>query len=103
MLLAAGDAVKFVRGCTREQFDKDNMIQLATIKAIEIVGEAASRVSQSFRAQHTEIPWTAIAGMRHRLVHDYFNIDLDILWETANKDLPALIVALEPLVPPEES
>ena len=102
MLLAARDGVKFVRGRTREHFDQDDMMQLATVKAIEIIGEAASRISEPFRVAHAEIPWEQISAMRHRLVHDYFSIDLDIVWKTANEDLPALIAALDPLVPPEE-
>ena len=103
MLLAAQDACKFVRGRTRDEFAQDTMMQLATVKAIEIVGEAASRISESFRLSHPEIPWEKIIGMRHRLVHDYFSLDLDIVWKTANEELLSLIAALEPLVPPEES
>ena len=67
----------------------------------EIVGEAADNVSEDTRRAHPDIPWAQIVGMRNRLVHVYFDIDLQVLWATVHHDLPALIALLEPLVPTE--
>lgn len=103
MLLAAREAVGFLAGTTWDAFQADRIRQLAVVKSIEVVGEAASRVSPEFRAAHPELPWPQIVGMRHRLVHGYFEINLRRVWQTVREDLPALIEALEPLVPPEES
>jgi uncharacterized protein with HEPN domain len=72
------------------------------MKALETIGEAAGKISEPARAAHPEIPWREMMGMRHRLVHDYFEINLDKVWETVREDLPPLIQKLEPLVPPEE-
>ncbi len=77
------------------------MRQLAVIKSIEVIGEAASRISNSFRDTCPELPWRDIVGMRHRMVHGYFEIDLDRVWKTVQEDLPKLIAVIEKLVPPE--
>jgi uncharacterized protein with HEPN domain len=69
---------------------------------IEIVGEAARNISTEFKATHPEIPWSGIISMRNRLVHEYFRVSSERVWEVVNKDIPALIVLIEPLVPPEE-
>ena len=71
---------------------------LALVKDIEIVGEAAYRISDTAKDKHTDIPWDDIIGMRHRLVHAYFDINLDILWSTVTDDLPALVLALKRIV-----
>jgi len=69
---------------------------------IQIVGEAARKVSPEFKQAHPEIPWQGIIGMRNRLVHDYFRIESSRVWEVIEKDLPALIPLIEPLIPPDE-
>ena len=101
MLLAAREARGFVLLADIEEFRANRMIQLAVLKAVEIVGEAASRVSDAFTSEHPDIPWRSIIGMRNRLVHDYAGIDLDRVWETVHNDIPELIGQLERLVPPE--
>lgn len=68
---------------------------------MEIVGEAAARVSEDTKRAHPDIPWAEIVGMRNRLVHVYFDIDLQLVWATVRDDLPTLITLLEPLVPPD--
>jgi len=103
MLLAARDAESFLAGLTWEQFENSRLHQNAVIKAIEIIGEAASRVSLQTRAAHPEIPWPEVIGIRHRLVHGYFEVDLHQVWNTVRNDLPSLIARIEPLVPPEEN
>ncbi len=101
MLIAARQATKYVAGVTVEEYYGDEVLQDALMHQVQIIGEAASRVSAPFRDGHPEIPWADIVGMRHRLVHDYRRINRDVVWKVANDDLPALIAVLEPLVPPE--
>jgi len=103
MLDATREAIFFTHGRSREDLDTDRQLVLSLVKEVEIIGEAAYQLSQEARASMPEAPWEDIIGMRHRLVHAYFNINLDILWQTIEKDLPALIPVLEALVPPEES
>lgn len=95
MLDAAREAVSFIHGRTRDDLDLDRQLVLALVKSIEIVGEAASRVTESSRQDLPQIPWDQIIGMRNRLVHAYFDINLDILWTTAQEDLSKLIDLLE--------
>ena len=104
MLDAAREAVSFARGRTRGDLDTDRQLVLSLVKDIEIVGEAATRVSEPARRRLPEMPWERIVGMRNRLVHAYFDVNLDIVWKTVREDLPALIALLEsaiPLDPPE--
>ncbi len=102
MLLAAQDAVAFVEGLTLEQFHHSRIHQLAVLKALETIGEAGARISEQGKAAHPEIPWQEIIGMRHRLVHGYFEVDLQKVWDTVHNDLPSLIPSLVRIVPPEE-
>ena len=74
---------------------------LSLVKAIEVIGEAAAQVGDATRKENPSIPWAQIIAMRNRLVHVYFDINLDILWQTVQQDLPPLIVQLEALVPQE--
>ncbi len=74
----------------REAFDSDPTIQVWVVYHLQIIGEAASRLSSSFQDRHSEIPWDKIIGMRHVLVHGYFEIDLDIVWSAVINDLPDL-------------
>ena len=94
MLEAAQQARVFARGKSRVDLDNDLQLVWALVKAIEIVGEAAYQISDETKAQLPEIPWREITGMRHRLVHAYFDIDLDILWRTVQTGLPPLIALL---------
>ena len=103
MLLAARDAEEFASESTFAKFECDRLRQHALIKAIEIIGEAASRVSARTQDLNPEIPWREIVGMRNRLVHAYFEVDVELLWETVQRDIPKLIALLEPSAPPEEA
>ncbi len=71
------------------------------MRRIEIIGEATRRLSPEFRAEHPEIPWQDMAGMRSKLIHDYDKVDLHRVWEVVERDIPALITHIEPLVPPD--
>ncbi len=95
MFDAAREAIQFARGRTRSDLDNDRMLVLSLIKDIEIIGEAAYQVSDEIRDRYSEIPWEDIIGMRHRLVHAYFDINLDILWKTIQDDLAPLVDTLE--------
>ncbi|MDE0006169.1 MAG: DUF86 domain-containing protein [Rhodospirillaceae bacterium] len=102
MLIAAREAVGFAEDLTFEAFVADRRTQLSVVKSIEIVGEAASRVDDEIRQAHPAIPWQDIVGMRNRLVHGYFDIDLRLVWDTVGTDLPELIGHLEGLLPKDE-
>lgn len=94
MLDASNEAVGFARGRGRPDLDSDRMLALSIVRCIEIVGEAASKVSEDGRGRCPGIPWPEIVGMRNRLVHAYFEVDLDRVWDTVVQDLPPLIEAL---------
>jgi len=98
MLDSAQEAVSIVGDQTLTEFSEDRLNQLSVLKLIEIVGEAANQVSDETREAHPNIPWKDVINMRHRLVHGYFDIDYEIVWNTVNTDLPALIDKLEPIV-----
>ena len=98
MLDAAREAISFVGGRVRGDLETDRQLVLSLVKDIEIVGEAASQVSEPARFQAPEIPWLEIVAMRNRLVHAYFSINLDIVWQTTPEDLPLLIAKLERLM-----
>ncbi|MEW6266291.1 MAG: DUF86 domain-containing protein [Thermodesulfobacteriota bacterium] len=91
MIDAGEEALRFAQGRQRSDLDKDRMLVLALIKDVEIIGEAASKVTEKVKEAHPEIPWLSIIGMRNRLIHAYFDINLDVLWRTIQEDLPPLI------------
>ena len=107
MFEAASEAVVFARGKQRSDLDADRMLSLSLVKLIEVVGEAANNVSEVGQAQYSQIPWPDIVGMRHRLIHGYFDVDLDIVWAVVANDLPPLITELEKILasvePPKEN
>ena len=88
-------AIEMMARRTREELDTNQMLQLAVARLVELVGEAASQVPVEFQRAHAEIPWPAIIGMRHRLIHGYDFVDMDILWDTVQYNLPELVDALE--------
>jgi uncharacterized protein with HEPN domain len=94
MLDHAVEAVEMVQGRTRGDLDRDRQLNLALVRLLEIVGEAASKVSNEFRSLHPSIPWVEISGLRNRLIHGYDAVDFDILWEILHHDLPPLIMDL---------
>ena len=95
MLDAAREARSFVAGKARKDLDVDRMLVLALVKCIEIIGEAATKVGQETRELYPEVPWPAVVTMRHRLIHAYYDMDVDRAWDTVTVDLPPLITALE--------
>jgi uncharacterized protein with HEPN domain len=95
MLDHAKEAVEMVRGRERDDFNRDRMLQLAIVRLVEIIGEAATRVSPEGQQQYGSVPWQQARGMRNRLIHGYDRVDLDILWNTVQDDLPVLIAQLQ--------
>lgn len=91
---AAHKALAFSQDKSRQALYDDELLRLALTKLVEIVGEAAKQVSEPTRQAHAAVPWSAAARMRDRLIHHYFDIDLDILWATITDDLPALLACL---------
>jgi uncharacterized protein with HEPN domain len=100
MLEAAQNAISFASGRTRSDLDTDKMLVLALVKSVEIIGEAGSKVSTEGRAAYPSIPWQDIVAMRNRLIHAYFDINLDIVWNTITEDLPPFIAELEKILSP---
>ena len=100
MLDMAKKAVSKTQRLSRDAYDADENLRFALIHLIQIIGEAGHHVSHEFSDRHPEIPWADIIGMRHKVVHDYLGVDEDIVWQVVTEDLPTLVAALEPLVPP---
>ncbi len=83
-----------VAGVERETFLKDEKTADSVVRNLEVIGEAASRLPQTFKDEHGDIPWRQIVGLRHRIVHDYFDVDLDLMWTIVRAELPSLDVQL---------
>lgn len=101
MLDAARTARRLAQGRNRRDLDVDEGLTLSLVKAVEMIGEAANQVGDATRKENLSIPWAQIIAMRNRLVHVYFDINLDVLWQTVQQDLPPLIAQLEAMVPQE--
>jgi uncharacterized protein with HEPN domain len=101
MLLWAQRARSFNDGLDWHLFDADIKAQAATLHALQVIGEAAGKVSAAYQVANPEIPWRKITGLRHRLVHDYGRVDMSIIWDIVTTDVDPLIAALVALVPPE--
>lgn len=95
MLDAAREAIAFTQDRARDDLRGDRMLLLAVIKDIEIIGEAASRISPDGKAEVPDIPWARIVAMRNRLTHGYFDWDLNAVWSTVNTNLPDLVTNVE--------
>ncbi len=94
MLDACIKATDFIKNISLAEFVGDEKTQFAVIRALEIVGEASKKVSQSFKDQNPEIPWKVIAGMRDKMIHDYMGVNRTVVWKTVIEDIPPLIARL---------
>jgi uncharacterized protein with HEPN domain len=101
MLDTAQKILRKVEGVERGQFDQDENLRIALAHLIQVIGEAARRVSSEFCQAHPQIPWKGIVGMRHKVVHDYMNLNDDVVWQTATEEIGPLAAELEALVPPD--
>ncbi len=101
ILLAARKIRAFTAEVDESGFQTNEVLQHAVLRLIQIIGEAARKISTDFRQSHPDIPWKEIVGMRHVLVHEYFRIIPEKVWEVVDRDIPDLLVKIEPLVPPE--
>jgi uncharacterized protein with HEPN domain len=96
LLDAAEKAVAFVKGKSRGDLDRDEKLALALVRLLEIVGEAANALSESFKQKHADVQWRSIISTRNRLIHGYFDVDLDIVWNIVTVDLSSLVDKLHP-------
>ncbi|MEO0706653.1 MAG: DUF86 domain-containing protein [Cyanobacteria bacterium J06649_5] len=92
---------QYIKGINQEQFEENVEKQDAILRRIPIIGEATKRLTTEFRAEHQEIPWKEIAGMRDILSHDYDEVDLEEVWSVIQNNLPSLLAYIQPLVPPK--
>jgi len=102
ILDAARKAMDFTQNRVRGDLEVDEMLSLSLVRLLEIVGEAANGVSADFQKKHPHIPWKKMVGLRNRLIHGYFDVNLDIVWDTIVEDLPPLVADLEKIITKEE-
>jgi uncharacterized protein with HEPN domain len=98
MLDAAETAIQFVHNRERSELDQDRMLLFAVVRAVEVLGEAANKVSTATRQQYANLPWRAASAMRNRLIHGYFDIDKDVVWNTVTLELPPLAESLRTIL-----
>ena len=99
MLLAARDARSFIKDLSEAAFLASRLHQNAVIRSLEVLGEAASKISADTKGRYSDIPWREIVGMRHRLIHGYGDVRLDLIWKVAHEHLVPLIASLVDIVP----
>jgi len=102
MLIAARKIRRYVAGMTQEAFYANEMAQSAVIREIQVIGEAARLLTAETKARHSGIAWASMTGIRNRIIHEYFNIDLGIVWSSIHEDIPVVMAQLEKIVPPED-
>ncbi|QTN28827.1 DUF86 domain-containing protein [Rhodoferax sp. AJA081-3] len=98
MVEASQAALRFAAGRQRSDLQTDQMLLFAVIRAIEVLGEAANKVSEAVRAANPNIPWKAIVGMRNRLIHAYFDVNTDMVWETLQVEIPTVLADIQKLL-----
>ena len=99
ILGAIADIERYTQNMDFEKFSRDTLVQDGVMRKLEIIGEASKRLSPELRKTVNKIPWKEICGMRDKLIHDYFGVDLMAVWKTATEDVPSLKIVLEKLTP----
>ncbi|PIS28338.1 hypothetical protein COT42_08400 [Candidatus Saganbacteria bacterium CG08_land_8_20_14_0_20_45_16] len=99
ILDAINKAEEYIGQMNEDKFSQESLVQDGVIRQIEIIGEATKNLSEDFRNKHKQIPWKDIAGMRDKLIHGYFGVDINAVWDTAKKDLPILKTAIVKMLP----
>ena len=94
MLDAISKMQKFLSDFDFEAFSKDDKTQFAVIRALEIIGEASKKIPNNIKISYSDVPWREISGMRDKLIHDYFGVDIDVVWKTAVEDIPSVVHSL---------
>jgi len=84
------DIENFIRGMSFEDFKRDRKTINAVVRSIEVIGEATKKIPKTLKDKHREVPWKKMSGMRDKLIHEYFGVDVEILWKTAKDDIPPL-------------
>jgi uncharacterized protein with HEPN domain len=95
ILLCIEKIQDYTKDMTPVDFKDNELVQDAVIRNIEIIGEASKKVSKDLKAQYPEVPWKEISGMRDKLIHDYFGVDVDVVWKTVKEDIPYLKSLIE--------
>ena len=95
---SCSDVQEFIKGMSYADFIGDKKTKSASTRAIEVIGEAVKNIPAAFRARHANIPWKQIAGMRDKLIHEYFGVDAKVLWKTAKEDIPFIKAEFEKII-----
>ena len=95
ILLCIDKIQEYTKDITDEDFNNSELIQDAVIRNIEIIGEATKKISKDIKSQYHEVPWKEMSGMRDKLIHDNFGVDVDVVWKTVNEDIPFLKSLIE--------
>ena len=101
ILESSRTALEYMHGKTHEEFSKDMLLQDAVVRRLEIIGEASGRVSSETQKKYAHLPWQAMKGTRNRIIHEYDSIELDIIWDIIQQDLPLLVNELKKIVAPK--
>ena len=100
MVQACRNILEWTAGMDLRAFHTDHPIQAAILHEFMILGEASKRLSPAFKAEHPELAWKEVSGMRDRLIHGYFNVDLTLVWDAVCQDIPDLLAVLNRVLPP---
>jgi uncharacterized protein with HEPN domain len=95
---AGQEALSFIDGYNRADLDTNRMLALSLVKELEIIGEAANNISKGCQDRYPQVSWRAVVGMRNRLIHAYFGIDYDVVWQTVTESLPRLLIEVEAII-----
>jgi len=101
MLIAARSIKEYSGQITQIQFEQTRLYQSAVIRELQIIGETARQISDESQIAHPEIPWRKLAGLRNRIIHEYFRVDLETIWQIIQEEVEPLIIELEKFVPPD--